>query len=72
MQRPMQTNPQRQVVIYDRNGKLVEEIRLPPPEVAAAGDAKQPCCLQLQVRRPAGSWDVGSHSKEVMAVDELS
>ncbi|GBF91989.1 hypothetical protein Rsub_04713 [Raphidocelis subcapitata] len=37
----------RQILIYDRSGKAVQELPLPPPDVAPA-DPKQACCLQLQ------------------------
>lgn len=45
---PAAARAQRQVAIYDRNGKLLEQLHLPPAEVAAS-DPKQSCCLQLQV-----------------------
>jgi hypothetical protein len=43
---------QSRVCIYDRNGKLYEELHLPPPEVQPT-DTKLCCCTQLEVRGAA-------------------
>ena len=40
---------QRKVNIFDRNGRLYDEVPLPQPEVQLS-DSGSPSCLELQVR----------------------
>ena len=40
---------QRKVTIFDRNGKLFDEVQLPPPEISGT-DPNASCCTELQVR----------------------
>lgn len=52
---PMRSPMQRAVVIYDRNGRLVEELALPAAEAVVIGiDPKASCCSALQVRCAPG------------------
>jgi hypothetical protein len=49
--------PQRRVCVFDRSGRMVEEISLPPPELPVSAP-RAPCCTALQ-------WDP---SAEVLAM----